>query len=42
MWAVGQTQMNRINQHGYSLFESEKMQLNLAISGNRMGLKLNF
>ena len=45
MWAVGQTRMNRINRfnpNGFSLFESEKVQFNLAVSGNSMGLKLNF
>jgi hypothetical protein len=41
MWAVGQTKMNRFNSHGYSLYENEKMQLNLAIGGNSVGLKLN-
>jgi len=45
MWPVGQTRMNRIkraNPNGFSLFENEKMQLNLALGGNSMGLKLNF
>jgi hypothetical protein len=45
MWAVGQTRMDRIrrfNPNGFSLFENEKVQLNLAIGGNTMGLKLNF
>jgi len=42
MWAVGQSQMKRINANGYSLFENKKMQLNLALGGNSMGLKLNF
>jgi len=44
-WAVGQTRMDRIkrlNPNGLSLFENEKVQLNLAIGGNSMGLKLNF
>jgi len=41
MWPVGQTRMNIINRwnpNGFSLFENEKVQLNLA--GN--GLRLNF
>jgi len=41
MWPIGQTRMNRINRlspNGFSLFENEKVQLNLA--GN--GLRLNF
>jgi len=41
IWPVGQTRMNRINRlnpNGFSLFENEKVQLNLA--GN--GLRLNF
>jgi hypothetical protein len=45
MWAVGQTRMNNINRfnpNGFSLFESEKIQLNLAVGGNSMGLKMNF
>jgi hypothetical protein len=45
MWAVGQTRMdkiNRFNPNGFSLFENEKVQFNLAIGGNCMGLKLNF
>ena len=45
MWAVGQTRMDRINRfnpNGFSLFENEKVQLNLAVGGNYMGLKLNF
>jgi len=45
MWPVGQTRMNRIrrlNPNGFSLFENEKMQLNLAIDGNVTGFKLNF
>jgi len=42
MWAVGQSQMKRFNSSGYSLFENKKMQLNLAVSGNSIGLKLNF
>ena len=41
MWAVGQNRMNRFNTNGYSLFENEKMQLNLAVGTNSMGLKLN-
>jgi hypothetical protein len=45
MWAVGQTRMdkiNRFNPNGFSLFENEKVQFNLAMGGNAMGLKLNF
>ncbi|MDR0207168.1 MAG: hypothetical protein LBI45_07945 [Bacteroidales bacterium] len=45
MWAVGQTRMDRIkrfNPNGFSLFENEKVQFNLAVGGNSMGLKLNF
>ena len=45
MWAVGQYRMDmirRINPNGFSLFENEKVQLNLAAGGNYMGLKLNF
>jgi len=42
MWAIGQKQMKIFNQNGYSLFENEKMQLNLAIGGNQVGVKLNF
>jgi hypothetical protein len=45
MWPVGQTKMNKIrrfNPNGFSLFENEKMQLNLALGGNVAGLKLNF
>jgi len=45
MWAVGQTRIDRINRfnpNGFSLFENEKIQLNLAVGGNSMGLKLNF
>jgi hypothetical protein len=45
MWAVGQTRMDKIkrfNPNGFSLFENEKVQFNLAIGGNSMGLKLNF
>ena len=45
MWAVGQNRMNKINRfnpNGFSLFENEKVQLNLATGGNYMGLKLNF
>ena len=45
MWAVGQTRMDRIkrfNPNGFSLFENEKVQFNLAFGGNSMGLKLNF
>ena len=45
MWAVGQYRMDmirRINPNGFSLFENEKIQLNLAAGGNYMGLKLNF
>ncbi|MCL2436064.1 MAG: hypothetical protein FWD09_08035 [Lentimicrobiaceae bacterium] len=41
MWPVGQSRMNtirRFNPNGFSLFENEKVQLNLA--GN--GLRLNF
>jgi len=41
MWPIGQTRMNtisRLNPNGFTLFENEKIQLNLA--GN--GLKLNF
>ena len=39
MWAVGQ---KRMNYDGYSLFENEKTQLNLAVGGNSMGVRLNF
>jgi hypothetical protein len=42
MWAIGQHRINRFNADGYSLFENEKMQLNLAVGGNYIGLKLNF
>jgi len=45
MWAVGQTRMNNINRfnpNGFSLFENDKVQLNLAAGGNSMGIKLNF
>ena len=45
MWAVGQTRMDKIkrfNPNGFSLFENEKVQFNLAIGGNSMGLRLNF
>jgi len=45
MWAIGQPRMNRIkraNPNGFSLFETEKVQLNLAVGGNNVGLKLNF
>ena len=45
MWAVGQSQMNTINRfnpNGFSLFENEKVQFNLAVGGNSVGLKLNF
>jgi len=45
MWAVGQTRMDRINRfnpNGFSLYENEKVQFNLAVGGNSMGLKLNF
>lgn len=45
MWAVGQSRMNhirRLNPNGFSLFENEKLQLNVAVGGNSMGLKLNF
>ena len=41
MWPIGQTRMNKINRlnpNGFSLFENEKIQLNLATNG----LKLNF
>lgn len=45
MWPIGQTRMNKIkryNSNDFSLFENDKMQLNLAIGGNVAGLKLNF
>jgi hypothetical protein len=45
MWAVGQTRMDRIkrfNPNGFSLFDNEKVQFNMALGGNSMGLKLNF
>jgi len=45
MWPVGQSRMNKIkraNPQGFSLFENEKVQLNLALGGNNMKLKLNF
>jgi len=42
LWAVGQNRMNRINADGFSLFENEKIQLNLSVGGNNVGLKLNF
>jgi len=45
MWPIGQTQMNtikRLNSNGVSLFANEKVQLNLALGGNNMGLKLHF
>jgi len=45
MWAVGQTRMDRINRfnpNGFSLYENEKVQFNLAVGGNSLGLKLNF
>jgi hypothetical protein len=45
MWPIGQTRMNKINRlnpNGFSLFENEKVQLNLAVGGNSMGLRLNF
>jgi hypothetical protein len=41
VWPIGQTRMNKINRlnpNGFSLFENEKVQLNLAANG----LKLNF
>jgi len=45
MWAVGQTRMDRINRfnpNGFSLFENQKVQLNLAVGGSSMGLKFIF
>jgi len=45
MWPVGQSKMNRIrrmNPNGFSLFENEKVQLNLAIDGNNAKIKFNF
>ena len=45
MWPVGQVRMNkirRLNPNGFSLFENEKMQLNMTLGGNNMGFKLNF
>ena len=40
-WAVGNGKIRRINAEGISLFENNKMQLNLAVGGTSMGLKLN-
>ena len=40
-WAVGSGRIRRINAEGISLFENNKMQLNLAVGGTSMGLKLN-
>ena len=45
MWSVGQYRMDmirRFNPNGFSLFENQKVQLNLAVGSNSMGLKLNF
>lgn len=45
MWPVGQTRMNKIrraNPGGFTLFENENMQLNLALGGNNVGLKFRF
>jgi hypothetical protein len=45
MWAVGQYRMDmirRVNPNGFSLFENDKVQFNLAVGGNSVGLKLNF
>jgi hypothetical protein len=45
MWPIGQIRLNKIrraNPNGFSLFENEKIQLNLALGGNIAGLKLNF
>jgi hypothetical protein len=45
MWPIGQSRMNKINRaypNGFSLFQNEKMQLNMALGGNNVGLRLNF
>jgi len=45
MWPIGQSRLNKINRaypNGFSLFENEKIQLNLALTGNNIGLKFNF
>jgi hypothetical protein len=41
-WACGKGRMNRINAAGYSLIDNGKVQLNLAVGGNNVGLKLHF
>ena len=45
MWPIAQSRLNKINRaypNGFSLFENEKVRLNLALDGNNVGFKVNF